>query len=58
MDTLFSEYFSSAAALPFGGQFTFTQPFTVNGNPQAIVSVTVTLVNKIGQSTATTVNLN
>ncbi|HEY1496979.1 MAG TPA: putative Ig domain-containing protein [Candidatus Solibacter sp.] len=58
VDTLFAAYFSGSSATPFGGQFTFTQPFTINGNTQAIVSVTVTMANKIGQSTPVTVNLN
>ena len=57
-DTQFAQYFSGASAAPFGGQFLFTQPFTVTGSTQAIVSVTVTLVNKIGQSTAVTATLN
>ena len=57
-DTQFAQYFSGASAAPFGGQFLFTQPFTVTGSTQAVVSVTVTLVNKIGQSTATTATLN
>uniref|UniRef100_Q02BT6 Ig family protein n=1 Tax=Solibacter usitatus (strain Ellin6076) TaxID=234267 RepID=Q02BT6_SOLUE len=57
-DTLFAAYFGGASATPFGGQFTFTQPFTITGNNQSIVSVTVTMVNKIGQSTPVTVNLN
>ncbi len=58
VDTLFSAYFSGSTAIPFGGQFNFTQAFTINGNPQAVVSLTVTLVNKIGQSPAMTLNLN
>ncbi|MCU1233663.1 MAG: Ig family protein [Candidatus Solibacter sp.] len=58
VDTLFSAYFSGSGATPFGGQFSFTQPFTVNGGSSAIVSVTITMVNKIGQSTAVTVTLN
>jgi hypothetical protein len=58
IDTMFAQYFSSAGATATGSQFTFTQPFTVTGSPQAIVSVTVTLVNKIGQSTPATVTLN
>ena len=57
-DTPFAQYFNGAGAAPFGGQFLFTQPFTVTGSTQAIVSVTVTLVNKIGQSTAATAALN
>jgi hypothetical protein len=58
LDTLFAQYFGGSAAAPFGGQFTFTQAFTVNGNSQAIVAVSVTLVNKVGQSTAVSATLN
>jgi hypothetical protein len=58
IDTLFAGYFSGTGATPFGSQFTYTQPFTVTGSTQAIASVTVTLVNKIGQSTPVTATLN
>ena len=58
IDTLFAGYFSSQGATPFGSQFTYTQPFTVTGSPQAIASVTVTLVNKIGQSAPATATVN
>jgi hypothetical protein len=57
IDTLFAGYFSGAGATPFGSQFTYTQPFTVTGSAQTIASVTVTLVNKIGQSAAVTATL-
>ena len=57
-DTLFAQYFSGVSAAPFGGQFLFTQAFAVTGSTQAVVSVTVTLVNKIGQSAAATAALN
>jgi len=58
LDAMFSQYFSSAGAAPTGSQFTYTQSFTVTGSPQAVVSVTVTLVNKIGQSAPATANVN
>jgi hypothetical protein len=58
IDTLFAGYFSGGSAAPFGSQFTYTQPFTVTGSTQTIASVTVTLVNKIGQSAAVTATLN
>jgi len=58
VDSLFSSYFSSPQAAAFGGQFVFTQPFTISGSPQAIASVTVTLVNRLGSSTTVTANLN
>lgn len=58
LDAIFAAYFGSSAAAPFGGQFTFTQPFTVNGNVQGIASVTVTLTNRVGTSAPGTVTLN
>jgi hypothetical protein len=58
LDSLFSSYFGSAAAGPFGGQFTFTQTFTVNGNVQGVGSVTVTLANRVGTSAPGTATLN
>jgi hypothetical protein len=58
LDAMFAAYFGGASAAPFGSQFTYTQPFTVTGSTQAIVSVTVTLVNKIGQSAPATATLN
>jgi len=42
--------------LPPGG-FKLTQPFTVEGNTQAIGSVTVTATNTVGSSKPVTVNL-
>ena len=58
IDAMFAQYFSSAGATPTGSQFTFTQSFTVTGSPQAVVSVTVTLVNRIGQSAPATATVN
>jgi hypothetical protein len=58
IDAMFAQYFSSAGATPTGSQFTFTQSFNVTGSPQAIVSVTVTLANKIGQSAPATATVN
>jgi hypothetical protein len=58
IDAMFAQYFSSAGATPTGSQFTFTQSFNVTGSPQAVVSVTVTLVNKIGQSAPATATVN
>jgi hypothetical protein len=58
IDAMFAAYFGGASATPFGSQFTYTQPFTVTGSAQSIASVTVTLVNRIGQSTPVTATLN
>ena len=58
VDPLFSQWFAGSQSAAFGSQFTLTQPFTVQGSTQAIVSVTVTMVNRVGSSTPVTVNLN
>ena len=56
-DTLFSQWYQSAASGPFGSQFTYTQPFNVSGGAQSIVSVSITLVSKAGTSNAVSANL-
>jgi len=55
VSSIFSPYFQSSAA-QFGSNFVYTQPFTT-ANPQAVTSVTVTLVNATGTSAAATANL-
>jgi hypothetical protein len=50
VQSVFANWFSSDASIPFGGQFLFTQSFNVQGNISEIVSVTVTLSNRIGAS--------
>jgi len=55
VDTVFGPYFSGPG-VAFGSQFTFTQPFNVQGNA-TIASVTITMVNKLGNSNSITVNL-
>ena len=57
IDTIFNPWYASAASAPYGSQFTFTQPFTVQGNPQSVVSVTVTMTSKVGTSAPATANL-
>jgi hypothetical protein len=49
--TLFSQWYQSSAATPFGSQFSFTITFTVGGSVSSIQSVTVTLTNPTGTST-------
>jgi hypothetical protein len=56
LTSLFSAYYQSAASAPFGSQFTLTQPFTVSGNQQAVSSLSVTLTNSAGTSTAVSTN--
>ncbi|HWR53914.1 MAG TPA: putative Ig domain-containing protein [Bryobacteraceae bacterium] len=50
----FSTWFASEGARQFGGQFTYTQPFSVQGDSSAITSVTVTLTNSSGASQSVT----
>jgi hypothetical protein len=57
VSTLFAAWYASTAATPFGGQFTFTQPFTLSSAAQ-ISSVTVTMVNGDGSSTAVTATVH
>ena len=58
VDATFAQYFGSAAAAPFGSQFTFTQPFTIQqGSSQSIASITVTLTSRVGTSAPATANL-
>jgi hypothetical protein len=55
--SLFSAWYASAAAAPYGSQFSFVQPFAVTGSAQSIALVTVTLTNDQGTSVAVTANL-
>lgn len=49
----FTTWYQSTASGAFGSQFSYTQPFTVQGNAGAFTSVAVTLANAIGASQAT-----
>ena len=57
VDQLFAAWYGSAASAQYGSQFTFTQPFTIQGDPAAVVSVSVTLTNKAGSSTPASATL-
>jgi hypothetical protein len=59
VDTLFGGWLggNSPPSAQYGSQFTYTQPFNVNGTNTAITSVTVTLNNKVGASNTVTVTL-
>ncbi len=50
--TIFSTWYASSAAAAFGGQFSFSQPFNVTGTTSAVSSVSVTLTNGDGTSSA------
>ncbi len=49
---LFAGWFGSTASAANGGEFAYTQPFTVQGALSTIASVTVTLGNSSGTSTS------
>jgi len=57
MDQIFKAYYGAAASSGFGSQFTYTQTFTVSGDPAAIGSVTVVLLNSIGSSPSVKVTI-
>jgi hypothetical protein len=57
VDAIFGQWYQSSASAAFGSQFTYTQPFTVPGGAQSIVSVSVTLVSKVGSSNAVSATL-
>jgi hypothetical protein len=47
-------WFQGSDSAPYGGQFTLTIPFTVNGSATAVGSVSVVLANASGNSPAAT----
>ncbi|MCX6620601.1 MAG: Ig domain-containing protein, partial [Acidobacteria bacterium] len=57
VEALFSGYFRSAAALPFGSEFQCTQTFNIAGDPASIGSVSVVLTNKLGNSLTVSIPL-
>lgn len=54
---VFTTYFQGADGLKNGSLFTLTQPFTINGDQNAVSSVTVTLTNAQGTSAGTSANI-
>ena len=56
--SIFAAWYASSAATPFGSQFTFTQPFNVQGGVASIASVSVTLVNSVGSSVPASATLH
>jgi hypothetical protein len=49
---IFATWYSDSTSVQYGSQFTFTQPFTISGGASGITSVSVTLTNKQGTSSA------
>lgn len=52
LKSAFEEWYKGEASHPFGSAFVYTQPFTVQGNLADIASVSVTLSNTNGSSSA------
>lgn len=52
VQSLFTAWYQSSTSAQFGSQFSFTMPFTVGGNVSGIASVSVTLTNATGTSSA------
>jgi hypothetical protein len=50
VNSAFSAWFTSQASAQFGSAYRYTQPFTVQGDPARITSVSVTLSNNQGAS--------
>ena len=57
VDQAFAQWFASGDSAQYGGQFKFTQSFNIQGDTQAIASVSVTLASKAGASTPVTAQL-
>jgi hypothetical protein len=54
MSSIFGPYFQGSSSAAAGGQFVFTQPFSVAGDPTQIQSVGVSLTNSAGTSASVT----
>jgi hypothetical protein len=52
----FNTWFQSGGAADFGGQFTLTMPFTIQGDANSVTSVTVVLTNTVGSSQSMSAN--
>ncbi|MGQ9633490.1 MAG: Ig domain-containing protein [Bryobacteraceae bacterium] len=52
LKSAFEQWYKGEASQPFGSAFVYTQPFTVQGNLADIASVSVTLSNTNGSSSA------
>jgi len=51
VETLFNTWFQDAANAAYGSQFVLSQPFTINGDSNAVIPQSVTLTNRTGATT-------
>lgn len=52
VQNLFSTWFQDPTSGQYGSQFVFTQPFTIQGDANAVTPQSVTLTNRIGSASA------
>jgi hypothetical protein len=52
VENLFNTWFQDPAAIQYGSQFFFSQPFTITGDANAVTAQSVTLTNRVGSTTA------
>jgi hypothetical protein len=48
LEDAFAKWFQDPASVKYGSQFTFTQPFNLQGDPNAVSLESVTLSNRLG----------
>ena len=51
LETPFSTWFQNPANVRFGSQFLLTQPFTIQGDANAVIPQAVTFTNRVGSTT-------
>ena len=51
LETVFGSWFQSPANVRYGSQFILTQPFTIQGDANAVTPQTVTFTNRVGSTT-------
>jgi len=52
VDSAFAAWYQNTASIRYGSQFTFTQPFTVQGDASAVTLDSVGLTNRLGTGVA------
>jgi hypothetical protein len=55
VESAFSQWFQDVSSARFGSQFTFTQPFSIQGDANAVLLQSVTLVNRLGSTSSSTI---
>jgi hypothetical protein len=54
LTSAFQTWYGSADSTPFGTNFKYTQPFTLDGDASDVANVTIILTNSAGSSNAAT----